>query len=343
MTQEKPYDALVLIGRFQPFHVGHQMVIKEAKKHTDQVIVVVGSCFQPRSIKNPYTFEERKQMIESANVHDQEKIKIVPSKDYPYNDNKWVNQIQSLVNGAIDWQPGPLNIALIGHNKDNSSYYLSIFPRWDNIDVLNMADVSGTQLRRLIFEVGEYSNFIRRSVPFDIRIIENIEQKEDFQTLRYDYQKIKEYKKSWESAPYPPTFNTVDSVVVQSGHVLLVRRGASPGFGQWALPGGFIGQDETLKEAMLRELKEETKIKVPKPVLNGSIKDKEVFDDPGRSERGRTITMAYYIDLGFDTELPKIKGSDDAEKAVWVPFKDVRSEDMFEDHWSIIDHFVGLG
>jgi bifunctional NMN adenylyltransferase/nudix hydrolase len=80
---------------------------------------------------------------------------------------------------------------------------------------------------------------------------------------------IEKYKESWKAAPFPPTFVTVDAVVVQSGHVLLVKRKAMPGAGLWALPGGFLNQEETLLDGAIRELKEETKIKVPVPVLKG--------------------------------------------------------------------------
>ena len=125
--------------------------------------------------------------------------------------------------------------------------------------------------------------------------------------------------------------------------MLLVKRKHAPGIGLWALPGGFLQPDETRVYGMLRELKEETKIKVPGPVLMGSIKSQKTFDHPHRSTRGRTITTAFFIDLGFSEKLPKVHGSDDAEKAVWVPFKDVDRTKMMEDHFHIIDTFISLG
>ena len=161
-------------------------------------------------------------------------------------------------------------------------------------------------------------------------------------TLRAEYQMIKKYKEAWKAAPFPPTFMTVDAVVVQSGHILLVKRGDMPGKGLWALPGGFLNQEETMLDGAIRELKEETKIKVPVPVLKGSIKGSKTFDAPNRSSRGRTITQAFFIDLGVG-DLPKVKGSDDAEKAFWVPFNKVKQEKMFEDHFAIIDYFLNIG
>ena len=140
---------------------------------------------------------------------------------------------------------------------------------------------------------------------------------------------------------YPPTFVTTDAVVVQSGHILLIQRKAAPGKGLWALPGGFLNPRELIVDGILRELHEETKLKVPKPVLRGSITKREVFDDPGRSERGRIITHAALIQLP-PGELPSVKGSDDARKAKWMPIADLREDVMFEDHYHIINHMLGM-
>lgn len=77
-------------------------------------------------------------------------------------------------------------------------------------------------------------------------------------------------------------------------------------------------------------------------MLCGSLKDRQVFDHPTRSLRGRTITHACLFN--FPTgELPRVKGSDDADKARWVPlneFAQMRSV-MFEDHFDIAYHFLG--
>ena len=138
---------------------------------------------------------------------------------------------------------------------------------------------------------------------------------------------------------------TVDAAVVQAGHLLLIQRGSEYGGGQWALPGGFINRWETTEEAMLRELAEETQIKVPKKVLKGSIKDRRLYDDPHRSNRARIMTHAYHIRLDDSAgNLPKVKGSDDAQDARWFPIAQVQkmNAQMFEDHYSIIEDLLGV-
>ena len=135
---------------------------------------------------------------------------------------------------------------------------------------------------------------------------------------------------------------TADSVVVQSGHILLVTRKFMPGEGLLALPGGFIKEYELIVDAVIRELKEETKLKVPIPVLKGSIKEIRVFDAPYRSQRGRTITHAAYIHLQDATELPKVTARDDAKYAAWYELGTLQRNNMFEDHYDIIDEMVNL-
>lgn len=345
------YDAAVFIGRFQPFHVGHESVIREALNQAKEVIVVVGSSFAARNIRNPFTFEERKAMIES--VFPQENVKVVPVADYPYDDGKWIAAIQSLVSATMSFTPDPIKVALIGHKKDESSYYLNLFPRWDSISVASHDGINATEIRRLLFEESVPNDFSGDKIEAMMgsnpkKVMNSIirvggSARTQWENLCHEYQMINAYKRSWESAPYPPTFMTTDAVVVQSGHILLVKRGAMPGKGQWALPGGFLNQNEKMLDGAIRELKEETKIKVPVPVLYGSVVKEKMFDAPHRSTRGRTITMAYHIDLGFDKNLPKVKGSDDAEFAKWVPFSEVKREEMFEDHFFIIDYFLNIG
>ena len=234
---------------------------------------------------------------------------------------------------------------MIGHEKDGTSFYLKIFPTWGNVSVPNVDGINATDIRTSLFEGS--SRYASDVMPNKAYLhMEYLWLKgNEIPTLKQEYKMIKKYKEAWKAAPFPPTFMTVDAVVVQSGHILLVKRGDMPGKGLWALPGGFLNQDETMLDGAIRELKEETKIKVPVPVLKGSVKESKTFDAPNRSARGRTITQAFFIDLGFDNTLPKVKGSDDAEKAFWVPLNEVvkQQNKFFEDHFAIISFFTKIG
>lgn len=353
---EANYDFLVFIGRFQPFHNGHARVVERALSESQQLVILVGSAHRPACLRNPWSFKEREAMIRSTlSDEDNERVHIAPIMDATYNDDLWLANVQKTVNGIVTahhTQPHrDATIGLIGHSKDNSSYYLSLFPNWSSIDVAHAELMSASDVRDAIFrsDVGRWEDH-RTSVDRNagelvpasvLDFLRGYTKSEPFKALRDEFDFVRRYREQWNGAPYEPTFLTVDAVVVQSGHILLVERKARPGKGQWALPGGFVSPDETMKESMLRELKEETRIKVPLPVLAGSIVNDGVFDDPYRSTRGRTVTHAFHIHLKPETSLPKVKGGDDAADAFWVPLANLRPEQMFEDHYFIIQKMVG--
>jgi nicotinamide-nucleotide adenylyltransferase len=99
----------LIIGRFQPFHKAHELLIKQALKENDSVIIAIGSSQESRTIKNPFNYEERKKMISSCFKD----IKIIPCPDFEsdkdwadylikkanfntvYSNNEWVNKIFS--------------------------------------------------------------------------------------------------------------------------------------------------------------------------------------------------------------------------------------------------------
>ncbi|MCA8252237.1 bifunctional nicotinamide-nucleotide adenylyltransferase/Nudix hydroxylase [Burkholderia sp. AU31624] len=340
--QNRRFDALVFIGRFQPPHRGHLNVLKSALSRAERVCVLIGSTDKPRTIKDPFSFDERRQMLASLlDASERDRVTIAPLQDSTYNDGDWVRWVQDAVASALG-DIAQRKVGLIGHEKDATSYYLRMFPQWELVDVDATEDISATEIRDQYF-AERPNSFVQWAVPEPVfGWLERFRTQPEFAQLKSEAEFIAGYRKAWAAAPYPVTFVTVDAVVVHSGHILLVRRRSEPGRGLWALPGGFVNQDERLDAACIRELREETGLKLPEPVLRGSIKDRQVFDHPTRSLRGRTITHACLFN--FPTgELPRVKGSDDADKARWVPlneFAQMRSV-MFEDHFDIAYHFLG--
>ena len=107
---------------------------------------------------------------------------------------------------------------------------------------------------------------------------------------------------------------TVDAVWIRAGRVLLVRRGAPPFRGLWALPGGFVELRETVEEALVRELREETGLVGHPLTIVG------VYSGPDRDPRKPTTTVAFLV----GGRGGKPVGHDDAAFAAWVPFAEAR-------------------
>lgn len=352
----KQYNTLVFIGRFQPFHNGHAHIIEQALTMAEHVLVLVGSANRSRSARNPFTYEERAGVINESYAEtlgtpdwlNQECYPLVivrPLDDMMYSDTRWVEQVQAVVQKTLIEIANPetphvqlhgigdRKVGLIGANKDGSSYYLKMFPTWGSVGIPVHDDIDATDIRRMFFDhCGLCSGWLPRvTQDFLTRFLCT----PTYDTLCDEIEFAKNYKESVKQ--YPRIEQTVDAVVIQSGHVLLIRRRALPGKGLWALPGGFLNPDEKLLDGAIRELREETKIKVAEPVLRGNMVMSRTFDDPHRSARGRIITQAFLFMLPGQKDLPKVKGGDDADKARWVPLAELKASELFEDHYFILN------
>lgn len=345
------YDLVVLPGRFEPLHLGHIQNATEAAKIGKNVLFLLGSVNQPRTIKNPFSQAERAAMIKAA--FPEPKFAIAGVEDNLYSDTLWAKSVREVVakelktNSSLKEIKNP-KIAILGHLKDESSYYLKIFPTWEFVSVPGFAKtnddkvIDATKIRQLMFEgnLGFIESVLH---PTTYTSILEFSKTEDYKNLVEEYNFIRKYKDAWAVAPYAPTFNTVDAAVVQSDNILLIQRKSAPGKGLWALPGGFLNQNETTAQGCVRELIEETKIKVPKRTLEQIVSTayQKCFDHPNRSLRGRTITQAFLIQLS-DEKLPQVKGSDDAEHARWFSFSELEKMKpvMFEDHHDMALHLI---
>ena len=127
---------------------------------------------------------------------------------------------------------------------------------------------------------------------------------------------------------------TVDIVILTIADerlkVLLVRRGIEPFKGDYALPGGFVRNDESLEEAARRELSEETGTR------DVYLEQLYSFGDPGRDPRGRVLTVAYYALVPPDRS-PLTAGTD-ASEADWFPVTTLPT--LAFDHEHIIGYAV---
>lgn len=336
------FDTLVFIGRFQPVHNAHVAIIREALKVTKELIIIIGSANQPRTFKNPWSAMERKMML--MNVLDKMdtgtcRIHIETNMDSIYNDDAWAARVQGIVSKyrCLGGKTG-----IIGFKKDESSFYLDMFPQWEQYLVPEMEILSASDIRNLYFSTSYNPNFLKGVLPLSVqRTLDGWKISPEYQQIIREREYIENYKKQFVNMAYPPIFVTVDAIVVWQGHVLMVRRRSEPGKGLWALPGGFVNAntDKSIVAAMQRELREETGLKLPPAQI--ATAESKVYDAIDRSARGRTITHTFLIKL-TSAEKPKVKGMDDAEKADFIAFSDIDPSRCFEDHHEIIKDRIGF-
>lgn len=116
---------------------------------------------------------------------------------------------------------------------------------------------------------------------------------------------------------YPRPAVSADCVVItneKEPKVLLIQRGNEPFKGQWAFPGGFMNMSETTEQCAIRELEEETGLKV------NEIRQIGAYSKVDRDPRGRTVTVAYLVIID---KAEAVKGGDDAAEAQWFPLSDL--------------------
>jgi 8-oxo-dGTP diphosphatase len=123
-------------------------------------------------------------------------------------------------------------------------------------------------------------------------------------------------------------FVTVDVIVInkKTDEILLIKRLNEPFKDCWALPGGFVDENEDLEQAARRELFEETNIETNEMIQIGA------FGKPNRDPRGHMISVAYQTDL-IDNQI--VKAKDDAKETKWFSLNDL--PDLAFDHLEIIN------
>ena len=133
---------------------------------------------------------------------------------------------------------------------------------------------------------------------------------------------------------YPRPAVTADCIVITreaEPKVLLIQRGNMPFKGSWAFPGGFMNMDENTEQCAIRELEEETGLRLSK------IQQIGAYSKVDRDPRGRTITIAY---LAIVDTAVAVTGQDDAAKAEWFPITDLPH--LAFDHYDILKDAIKL-
>jgi len=122
----------------------------------------------------------------------------------------------------------------------------------------------------------------------------------------------------------------VGAVIIEDGRVLLVKRGHPPLAGEWSIPGGVLELGETLREAALREAREETCLAVETADLLG------VYDRVLRDDDGHTIYHFVLVDFLCRRVGGEAQAADDADEVRWFTPAEACELPLVEDTAEVI-------
>lgn len=344
MFQINPFlddKVAVVIGRMQLPHKGHLALLKRALAVAPRVVLVLGSSFRARDVDNPFNELERMSMVQAMLTPEEvQRVAFLPVKDY-YDDERWTSAVRF---GVASWAPQARRPILVSCRKDQATgFYLDHFSDWTQEVVDYQDNLNATDLRKVFFGSRDSASALAVLRPYTpegvLNYLQAWAQLPLYQERCADQERIRLYREKYTDNCY----RTADAMVHIGNKVLLIRRSCDVGTGLWALPGGFIDPGERSLDAALRELVEETKFPLSRSVMLSSLKDKEEFDHPNRSPRGRLVTMAYYFRMPNTTiGFPEVHAADGTSSAEWVDTAELPglAPYMFEDHGNIIEHFL---
>jgi nicotinamide-nucleotide adenylyltransferase len=144
------------IGRFQPYHLGHQAVLKKIAEEVEEIVIVIGSAQDSHTPENPFTGGERVEMIYAALSESdlRERCVVTPLQDIKRN-SVWVSHLQSMVPSFdVVYSNNPLVVQLISEAgiqiRKPPMYQRDLY--------------SGTAIRKLMRENGDWSGLVPAAV-----------------------------------------------------------------------------------------------------------------------------------------------------------------------------------
>ena len=148
-------ESALILGRFQPFHLGHLELIRAVKNRYDKIIIAVGSAQEKGTFENPFDKDERRDMIklglESAGIFEYDMVCI----DDINNDEKYVTHVESIV--------PEFNVIYSGNDL-----VLKLFKQagylTKRFEYINREEWNGTSIRKMMLEGGEWKSMLQPEV-----------------------------------------------------------------------------------------------------------------------------------------------------------------------------------
>ncbi|OPY55071.1 MAG: Nicotinamide-nucleotide adenylyltransferase [Methanosaeta sp. PtaU1.Bin112] len=156
------------IGRFQPYHLGHQAVLKKIAQEVEEIVIVIGSAQESHTPENPFTGGERMEMIYAAlsEIDLRECSIVTPLQDIQRN-SVWVSHLRSMVpRFDVVYSNNPLVVQLMS----DAGIEIRRSPMYQR------EQYSGTTIRKLMSENREWAGLVPASVAAFIREIGGLER-----------------------------------------------------------------------------------------------------------------------------------------------------------------------
>ena len=146
---EKRYANGIILGRFQPFHKGHASIVEQALEKADRVLILVGSAQESRTVRNPYSYEERARLIKKIFP---ERVILYPLRDLGIGDvNGWGEYVITSAEKALGEKAECL---FLGHEEKNAKWLSP--ERKAQIDLVELSrasiPISATMVRSFLLE-----------------------------------------------------------------------------------------------------------------------------------------------------------------------------------------------
>ncbi|MBI2654287.1 nicotinamide-nucleotide adenylyltransferase [Candidatus Woesearchaeota archaeon] len=155
----------LFIGRFQPFHNAHLIDVQKVLKEVDEVIIAIGSSREKDTLENPFSYNERKKMIEAA----LKKAKIKKYEIYPvpdlYNDRKWVEYIKK-------------NLPRYEFVYSGNLWTLKCFKKYDSKvrKIRLIKGINSTKIRDMMIKGKEWQKLVPKEIVDYIRKTKGVER-----------------------------------------------------------------------------------------------------------------------------------------------------------------------
>lgn len=323
------FDLTVEIGKTDPPHLGHYDGSESYYFLADKHLRLVGSAGFSPNLRVALPYEQRRLLLETGTrLRRYPDVEILPLRDYG-DDARWQEEVRRTVSTVA---PGATKVLLIGASKDESSYYLKLFPEWEFFEAPMRRHggriVSASELRLAWLE-GTLSEHKELLDEWAYQYLLSLSGSEVHRRLGEELEHLR-------SLALPSLIKALDGVVVCHDHLLLVRRSSYIGRGLLALPSlSSIDGEDGLSRLMghLEEL-----IAVESRELRASLSQAPVEMRSWRFYGSKSIVTGIPLYLPFDY-LPEIR----EEGVKWVPLQELPAvfSEVWADQMLLIEKILG--